>query len=141
MTSQERHQVQDQTFSPSCSLTDKRGRGQCKRSRTEQKLGAGGEGRGETKLIFLLLGQVKMVLYKQLKIGKVYDTRSNSRDKHKSITLNNKRPELSLAQQTESSVKVFSPSFFQDMLLCNMNVIQTAVNWEFPDFCHLCKKN
>lgn len=82
-----------------------------------------------------------MVLYKQLKIGKVYDTRSNSRDKHKSITLNNKRPELSLAQQTESSVKVFSPSFFQDMLLCNMNVIQTAVNWEFPDFCHLCKKN
>lgn len=26
------------------------------------------------------------------------------------------------------------------MLLCNMNIIQTAVNWEFPDFCHLCKK-
>lgn len=26
------------------------------------------------------------------------------------------------------------------MLLCNTNIIQTAVNWEFPDFCHLRKK-
>lgn len=31
-----------------------------------------------------------MVLYEQLKIDKVYHTRSNSRDKHKSVTLNNK---------------------------------------------------
>lgn len=72
----------------------------------------------------------------------VCHTRGNSRDEPRGVTLNSHSSSAvgSTASTSESPVKVFSRSFFQDTLLCNMIIIQIAVNWEFPDFCHLFKK-